>query len=77
MKPVEFWVWEYTNPRTGKRRKTTWKARAGCQTLEGLIDPAPVPNTREVRDVPETLEEMEAATGGAAVRVGMERLERP
>ena len=45
------WLFTYTDPQTGKRRRTT--CRLTMEEARRYVHPEPVPNSLEVREVSE------------------------
>ena len=50
MPTIELWLLEITDPRTGKRRRTTYRLTIE-EARARYVDPEPVPNSLEVREV--------------------------
>ena len=49
---IEFWLFVVTNPRTGKRRRTTYRLTMD-EARVPYVDPEPVPGSPEQREVNE------------------------
>ena len=52
MATIELWLFTVTDPQTGKRRRTTYRLTIE-ETRARYVDPEPVPNSLEVREVSE------------------------
>ena len=48
MAPIELWPFTYHDPRTGKRRRTTYRLML-AEARARYIDPQPVDGSREVQ----------------------------
>ena len=47
---IELWLFEVTDPLTGKRRRTTYWMTVQ-EAREHYLDPVPVPDSLEIREV--------------------------
>ena len=52
MPTIELWLFTVTDPQTGKRRRTTYRLTME-EARARYVDPEPVPNSVEVREVGE------------------------
>ena len=52
MPTIELWFFEITDPQTGKRRRTTYRLTIE-EARARYVDPVPIPNSREVREISE------------------------
>jgi hypothetical protein len=59
MKSTEFWIWWFTDE-FGDRRMTTYRMSREM-AIGRFPDAEPVPGPREMRDVPESMDEWQTA----------------
>jgi hypothetical protein len=60
-RPVEYWLWKVTDPRTGKVRRTTYRMTE-AHAEQSFPGAERIPGSVEIRNVPENIDEQLALT---------------